>query len=214
MLQSIAALVGDGHDTTASDGNGLPRMMGAAQLVAESVEDKDSVTSEHLDRTYRYAVSLGRVVDPALVDDPLVRVGWMLHDAGKVAVPDAVLNKPAALTDLEWGLMRAHPVVGAVLLEPFDEHGTAVAVVRHHHERFDGGGYPDGLRGEQIPLAARVFAVADTYDAMTSHRPYRSALRHDQAVEEILRCRGTQFDPQVVDAFVDVADEWALRPRP
>lgn len=127
--------------------------------------------------------------------------GALLHDLGKTAVPKAILTKPGPLDDGEWQAMRSHPREGYLSLLERLPIGDMLDVVLYHHERYDGSGYPDGLRGEEIPILARIFAVADAYDAMISDRPYRKATAPETAREEIVRCAGTQFDPVVVDFF-------------
>ena len=169
--------------------------------LAHVVEAKDPTTRGHLDRTAHYGLALARVVDPVLAARPEVAYGFFLHDIGKVGIPESILCKAGPLTELEWIVMRSHPNQGARIVEPIPFMGEAVEIVRSHHERFDGGGYPRGLRGEQIPLAARIFAIADSFDAMTSDRPYRSALSTEEAVAEIRAGSGTQFDPLCVEAF-------------
>jgi HD-GYP domain-containing protein (c-di-GMP phosphodiesterase class II) len=169
--------------------------------LAHVVEAKDPTTRGHLDRTAHYGIALARVVDPVLAARPEVAYGFFLHDIGKVGIPESILCKAGPLTELEWIVMRSHPNQGARIVEPIPFMGEAVEIVRTHHERFDGGGYPRGLRGEQIPLAARIFAIADSFDAMTSDRPYRSALSTEDAVAEIRAGSGTQFDPLCVEAF-------------
>jgi ribonuclease P protein subunit RPR2 len=146
-------------------------------------------------------------VDPALAEDPQTEFGFLLHDVGKVAIPDGILHKPEPLGEEESRLMRRHPVIGAEIVGgvPFLE--DAAQIVRTHHERFDGSGYPDGLAGEQIPLAARIFALADTLDAITTDRPYRPAASMSEARTTIAAGAGTQFDPAVVAAFDDLPDE-------
>ena len=138
--------------------------------LAQVVEAKDSTTRGHLDRTQRYGLALAERVDPQLVERPEVAYGFFLHDIGKVGIPESVLCKPGPLTDDEWDIMRTHPSIGAQIVEPIRFLEGAVEIVRTHHERWDGRGYPIGLRGEEIPLAARVFAIADCFDAMTSDR--------------------------------------------
>jgi ribonuclease P protein subunit RPR2 len=128
--------------------------------------------------------------------------GFLLHDIGKLAVPDAILNKTGALTDEEWELMRGHPEAGVRILSPIPFLGRAIDVVRHHHERWDGSGYPAGLAGESIPMWARIFAVVDAVDAMTSDRPYRDALPLEVAHQELKKGVGTQFDSICVAAFM------------
>jgi HD-GYP domain-containing protein (c-di-GMP phosphodiesterase class II) len=175
--------------------------------LAHVVEAKDPTTRGHLDRTAHYGLALARKVDPELAERPEVAYGFFLHDIGKVGIPESILCKAGPLTDLEWIVMRSHPNQGARIVEPIPFMGEAVEIVRTHHERFDGGGYPLGLRGEEIPLAARIFAIADSFDAMTSDRPYRSALSSEEAVAEICAGSGTQFDPTCVEAFRVLAVE-------
>jgi two-component system, cell cycle response regulator len=127
-----------------------------------------------------------------------------LHDVGKVAVPDAILDKPGPLDPVEWSFMRRHPLIGERILLAAPALRPVARLVRSSHERFDGSGYPDGLRGDEIPLGARVVIVCDAFDAMTSERPYREAVAQADAIEELRRCVGTQFDPMVVDAFCRV----------
>jgi ribonuclease P protein subunit RPR2 len=175
--------------------------------LAQVVEAKDATTRGHLDRTQLYGLALAQRVDPALAKRPEVGYGFFLHDIGKVGIPEHVLAKPGPLDDAEWETMRLHPSLGAQIVEPITFLGDAVEIIRSHHEWYDGTGYPRGLRGKQIPLAARVFAVADSFDAMTSDRPYRLAMPVDDAIDQIRRGAGTQFDPEVVAAFLELVDE-------
>ena len=133
-----------------------------------------------------------------------IRLGGPVHDIGKVAVDPAILHKPSTLEPDELEVIRTHPVVGAELIRGVASLKPAVHCVLHHHERWDGAGYPHGLAAHEIPFEARVLAVADAYDAMTSDRPYRSAMSHEEAVAEVERCAGTQFDPQVAQAFLSL----------
>ncbi|OYT70908.1 MAG: hypothetical protein CFK49_11555 [Armatimonadetes bacterium JP3_11] len=133
--------------------------------------------------------------------------GALLHDIGKIGVPDSILYKPGPLTPEEWEIMKQHPVIGYRMCMKVDELRSAAPIVLHHHERWDGGGYPYGLAGEAIPLGARIFAIADTLDAMTSDRPYRKALSFAEAREEIIRCAGKQFDPEMVKLFLEIPEE-------
>ena len=139
------------------------------------------------------------------------RLGGWLHDVGKVGVPDAILFKPGALTPDEFSCVADHAEIGYQILRHLDFLDEATQVVRHHHERWDGMGYPDALKGEQIPLAARVFAVADTLDALTTDRPYRAAVGWEQAREEILHAAGTQFDPAVIAAYETIGHDTFAR---
>jgi ribonuclease P protein subunit RPR2 len=177
------------------------------KTLAQVVEAKDRTTRGHLDRTHFLGVELARRVDPGLAERPEVGYGFFLHDIGKVGIPEDILRKNGSLSDPEWSVMREHPVIGAQIVAPIQFLGDAVDVIRHHHERFDGGGYPSGMKGEEIPLPARIFSVADSYDAMTSDRPYRTAMPVDRALEELRGGSGTQFDPDVVDAFLNLVDE-------
>jgi response regulator RpfG family c-di-GMP phosphodiesterase len=179
--------------------------------LASALESKDTGTSAHSQRVQRYATALASARAPELLNDPSVEYGFLLHDVGKIGIPDELLRKPAALSLAERRLVEKHTLLGHQMLDGISFlHGACVEIVRSHHERWDGGGYPDGLRGEDIPLGARIFAVADSLDAMTSHRPYRPAQSWQFAIDEIDRERGGQFDPGVVDAFRERNDDLRL----
>ena len=181
-----------------------------ARALADALASKDSGTSHHSQRVQRYALELAAAVEPRLAEDPSVEYGFLLHDVGKIGVPDRILLKPGPLDVAERGAMQRHAVIGDEMLRRVSLlRGEGIAVVRSHHERWDGRGYPDGLAGAEIPLAARLFAVADALDAMTTDRPYRRALPWATASAEIVRLAGTQFDPRVVEAFT--ASERTLR---
>ncbi|MGH2686440.1 MAG: HD-GYP domain-containing protein [Actinomycetota bacterium] len=177
------------------------------ETLAFLIEAKDVGTRRHLDRTRDLAVALTRIVAPELAERPEIAHGFLLHDIGKVGIPEDVLTKRGPLTASEWSVMRTHPVVGAHIVTPIRVLGDAVDVVRFHHERYDGSGYPHGLQAGDIPLSARIFSVVDAFDAITSDRPYRPARDPDAATSEILRCSGSQFDPEIVEAFVLLLDE-------
>jgi response regulator RpfG family c-di-GMP phosphodiesterase len=171
--------------------------------LASALDSKDTRTGEHSQRVHRYAAELARIVAPALADDESVAYGFVLHDIGKIGIPDSILQKPGPLTNPERRVMQTHTVLGEQMLSGVTLlQGGGLEVVRSHHERWDGHGYPDGSAGTAIPMAARVFAVADALDAMTSDRPYRAALGWEDARHEILAESGRQFDPEVVEAFV------------
>lgn len=173
----------------------------AVAALAGALESKDTGTRAHSRRVQRYAVELARAVEPELLEDPSVEHGFFLHDVGKLGIPDRVLQKPAPLTEAEWRLMQTHTLLGHEMLARVALlFGNGVEIVRSHHERWDGGGYPDRLAGTDIPLGARVFAVADALDAITSDRPYRTARSWREAAAEIARESGRQFDPVVVKA--------------
>ena len=172
--------------------------------LASALETKDTGTRQHSQRVQLYAMELARTLDPLVAGHPSVEYGFLLHDIGKIGIPDQILRKPSALNEQEWRLMQKHTILGAQMLGGVAFlQGQGVAIVRSHHERWDGAGYPDGLVGEEIPLGARIFAVADALDAITSHRPYRGAQSWRVAHKEIIAQSGQQFDPQVVDAFRD-----------
>ncbi|HET7855277.1 MAG TPA: HD domain-containing phosphohydrolase [Gaiellaceae bacterium] len=172
--------------------------------LAGALESKDTGTREHSQRVQRYAVELARALQPELVEDAGAEYGFLLHDVGKIGIPDDILRKPEPLSDGERRLMQTHTVLGEQVLSGVAFlQGEGLSVVRSHHERWDGGGYPDRLEGMAIPVAARIFAVADALDAMTSDRPYRQARPWQQAGEEIIAQSGRQFDPRVVAAFVE-----------
>jgi PAS domain S-box-containing protein len=180
------------------------------RALAAAVEAKDDYTGAHIQRVHQIGLLLAKEVAPSEAEDPQLAYGFLLHDIGKLSVPDAVLRKPGPLTDSEWMLMRRHPEAGARILDAVPFLDRAVDVVLHHHERWDGRGYPAGLQEDGIPLWARIFSVADTVDAITSNRPYRRGRPLEQAVDEIVARAGSQFDPQVTRALTDL-DHGAVR---
>jgi putative nucleotidyltransferase with HDIG domain len=179
----------------------------AIGAVVAAVDARDHETSGHSFRVAHYAVALARAMG---IDDgeQLRAIEWgaLLHDVGKIAVPDAILRKVGPLTEDEWAIMRQHPNWGYEILADVQFLRPALAIVYSHHERWDGAGYPRGLVDGQIPLTARIFGVVDTYDAITSDRPYRRARGHAVAVAELERVAGSQLDPDVVDAFLGLSE--------
>ncbi len=175
------------------------------------VEAKDAYTGQHLERCRAYGVVLMEALGVA-ADHPDAEYGFLLHDAGKVGVPERILSKPGPLTAAEWRVMRTHPVIGYQMLENIPFMTTAAEIVRCHHEMFDGSGYPEGLRGEEIPLPARAFSVVDAFDAMTTDRPYRRAMPAEQAAAELARMAGSQFDPAVVEVFLPLIERLPVVP--
>ncbi|MHB8159161.1 MAG: HD domain-containing phosphohydrolase [Thermoleophilia bacterium] len=178
--------------------------------LANAVEAKDTYTKNHADNVSRMAVLVGKEL--GLSDNELedIRYGGVLHDVGKIGVPDSILNKPGKLNDEEWVQMRAHAAIGADILKPIPRLTGAADIVRHHHERYDGNGYPDGLAGEDIPVGARILTTVDSYSAMVDRRSYKAARPHEDAETELRHCTGTQFDPRVVDAFLGLFKRGAL----
>jgi len=175
---------------------------GTALLLGDVVEADDTYTGEHCKDVVRLALGVARELQLDLDQQRLVEFGALLHDIGKIAVPKEIVNKPGQLDPHEWAIIKTHTVEGQRMLDRVGGFMGAVGrVVRSHHERWDGGGYPDGLRGRQIPLAARIISCCDAFNAMTTNRPYRAALSSSIALEELARHAGAQFDPEVVDAL-------------
>ncbi len=172
--------------------------------LAVAVEAKDEYTAGHLQRVTRYGLAMMRIVAPDEANDPQYEYGFLLHDVGKMAVPDAVLKKEGPLTEDEWVVMRTHAEVGGRILHDIPFLVQAREIVCAHHERWDGKGYPHGLKGEEIPLGARVFAIADAFDAMRSDRPYRTALPTEVAIAELEKGSGSQFWPAGIAAFLRI----------
>ena len=171
------------------------------ESLAAAVEAKDTVTSRHLKAVSRLATQLARTVDPGLTGSDDFLFGCLLHDVGKIGVPEKILMKPGSLTPDEWEVMRRHPQTGARVVRPLGLGEVVTDVVLHHHERWDGRGYPDGLAADEIPLAARVFSVCDALEAMTANRPYRGPLPATVAFERVRLEAGHQFDPDVIEAL-------------
>ena len=176
-----------------------------ATLLRTTLERRDPDTAGHAKRVTALALRIAHVLQAGTARIEAIRTGGPLHDIGKLAVEPAILGKTGPLAPDEIAQIRTHPVVGVKMLDgvPGIRHG--LDCVLHHHERWDGDGYPHGLAGNEIPFEARILAVADAYDAMISDRPYRPALTHEEALAEVERCSGTQFDPQVAGAFLDLA---------
>ena len=177
------------------------------QALAAAVDAKDPYTQGHSQRVADYATSLARHVGASQAEQDLIHITGTLHDVGKIGVPDAILKKPGRLDDEERAVMETHPVLGEVIVRKAPQLAATLPGVRHHHERWDGKGYPDALKGEAIPLIARYLALADTFDAMTSDRPYRKGLPLEVALAEIHKGAGTQFDPALAPAFIELVQQ-------
>ena len=175
--------------------------------LAIAVESKDEYTGGHLFRVSRYGMAVTELIAPEHADDPQFEYGFLLHDIGKLAIPDAVLAKEGALTETEWEQIRAHPAAGRNILARIPFLAGACEIVYAHHERWDGSGFPRGLVGDEIPLGARIFPLADAFDAMTTARPFRPAMSVDDALVELRRMSGSQFWPDAVDAFLSIPRE-------
>ncbi len=175
------------------------------EALADTVDRRDITTAQHSERVANYT---RQIIDELgtirFAEAEAIILAARVHDLGKIAIPDAVLLKPGKLDEGEYWLMRQHPVAGDDILQKLSIYKDSLGVVRHHHERYDGRGYPDGIMGEEIPLGARIVSVADSYDVMTSDRPYARARTISEGIEELIACKGTHFDPKIVDAFVRV----------
>ncbi len=176
------------------------------EALGSALDTRDVGTEAHSRRVRGYALTIARAQGVPERDIKDIEHGVLLHDIGKIGIPDAILLKPGPLTPEEWIIMRTHPEVGRRLIERIPFLRGAVPIVYHHHEKWDGTGYPLGLRGEAIPLGARIFAVADAFDAMIFDRPYSKAVSYEAARKEIQRCAGTHFDPAVVEAFLSIPE--------
>ncbi|MBF0569572.1 MAG: HD domain-containing protein [Candidatus Omnitrophica bacterium] len=184
---------------------------GVIQSMVRIVEAKDRYTWGHSERVAEYAARIASQMGLSKDEVDAVRQIAVLHDIGKLGINDAILNKPGPLTTEEWDIVRTHPVVGEEILKPVSLSPQMLEIVRSHHERFDGSGYPDKLSGQKIHLFAQILSVADAYDAMTSSRAYRQTMAREDAVAELKKNKGTQFNPVVVDAFIQVLREEGLR---
>lgn len=174
------------------------------QTLRYTVEAKDSYTRGHSDRVSEYSVLIGEKLGLPAEQIKTLRIGGLFHDIGKIGIPDSILLKPAKLTDEEYSQIKNHPSIGAHILGSAAIFQDIIPIVKHHHERYDGNGYPSKLKGEEIPYLARIAAVADTFDAMTSRRSYRGPIDVEHVKEEIKRCEGTQFDPQIAEVFIEI----------
>lgn len=170
-------------------------------MLANVIEARDEYTRGHIERVQKYAMDLAEALGWDAENLAILEFGALLHDIGKVVVPRAILNKPAHLNPAEWAVMREHPTVGAHMLSGVDHLQPAIAYALHHHEHWDGNGYPSGLAGNNIPIEGRLLTIADTFDAMTTERPYHAARTKPEALEEIKRLAGIQFDPIMVETF-------------
>jgi putative nucleotidyltransferase with HDIG domain len=177
------------------------------QTLSKTIEARDPYTSGHANRVLDYSVKLAKEI--GLSDEKVqnIRTAALLHDIGKIAINDSILNKSSKLTSEEYAEIMKHPSVGAEIVSKMDFFKNIKGIVRYHHERYDGKGYPDGLVGDDIPLEACILAIADAYDAMTSDRPYRQALAKDEALKEIENNAGTQFHPELARTFVSIMSD-------
>ncbi len=174
------------------------------QTLRYTVEAKDTYTRGHSDRVSEYSVLIGEKLGLSEDQIKTLRIGGLFHDIGKIGIPDSILLKPDKLSDDEYSQIKNHPSIGAHILGSAEIFKDIIPIVKHHHERYDGNGYPSRLKGEEIPYIARIATVADTFDAMTSRRSYRGPIDIEHVKEEIKRCEETQFDPQIAEVFLDI----------
>jgi HD-GYP domain-containing protein (c-di-GMP phosphodiesterase class II) len=172
--------------------------------LANALEAKDSYTKGHSERVGAWSRGVAAALGLPAAEVDMIGQAGLLHDIGKIGIPEAVLRKPGSLEPEEWVVMRNHPLIGAQIVSPFDFFTAGALMIRHHHERHDGSGYPDGLVGDEIPIGARVIAVVDVYDALTSHRPYRAALPHAAVIARLGEAAGRTLDEDAVSAFIDL----------
>lgn len=174
------------------------------RAIISSLEEKDAYTHGHSFRVAEYTVLLAEEIGLSEIEIREAELSALFHDIGKIGIPDSILLKPGRLTQSEFEIMKSHPVRSGKIIEKITALRNLVPGIVYHHERFDGLGYPEGIKGDAIPLYARMILIADTFDAMTSTRPYRLALEKETAFRELERCSGTQFDPYLVDCFIRV----------
>jgi len=180
------------------------------QMISSAIDAKDPYTKGHSDRVRNYSLAVARELGFSPIELEELNIAALLHDVGKIGIDDRVLRKPSALNDDEFALMKTHAAVGASIMERVPKLDRIIPGIKHHHENWGGGGYPDGLKGEQIPVIARVIAVADTFDAMTTDRPYQKAMSYKYAAEKIRSMTGKRFEPSVVEAFLRAFEKGAL----
>jgi HD-GYP domain-containing protein (c-di-GMP phosphodiesterase class II) len=178
--------------------------LSTVEALVQALEAKDTYTSGHSERVGILAVAVAEEMEMSEDKIQSLKYAAVLHDVGKIGVSEIILKKEGKLLEFEWEAVRSHPVIGQTIIQGIKFLFNIGEVVRHHHERYDGNGYPDGIKGEEIPLESRIIAVADTYDAITSDRSYRKGRTHDEALEELRRVAGSQLDPELVEVFCKV----------
>lgn len=172
--------------------------------LSKTVDARDSYTAGHSERVTFISLKLAEKLGLEKRELENIELAAQFHDIGKIGVPDSILLKKDRLTDNEFDLIKKHPIIGMNILSNIEFLKEILQIILHHHENYDGSGYPYGISGNEIPIGSRIISIADTYDSMTSDRPYRKALTHEEAVNEIIRCKGTQFDPRLIETTIDV----------
>jgi putative nucleotidyltransferase with HDIG domain len=195
VLEEIAKDTNVEHDTITS----IKAFIGM-------INKKDKYMYGHTERVVIYSNSFSNYVNLNEHDKKTLRFGAYLHDIGKIDAPEEVLNKRERLTDKEFDILKQHPTMGVEVIQHIDSFKELIPLILHHHERYDGRGYPTGLKGDEIPYLARILTIADSFDAMTSNRPYNNRKNYDEAIEELRRCSGTQFDPELVESFIEMIE--------
>lgn len=187
--------------------NLMQNLMASLMSLVGAIEAKDKYTRQHSSRVTKYAIEIAQIMDCSEDDLQRIRTCAPLHDIGKIGVNDSILNKTSTLTEQEFDVIKSHPLIGVNIVSPLGLDKDELSIIRNHHERWDGKGYPDGLAAEKIPLLSRILVVADSFDAMTSDRAYRKAIPIEKCIEELIQNKGTQFDPDVVDASIKAFTE-------
>jgi len=220
--KEIAALAGSFNHMAAQIEAYIERLVKAAQenrelfvssirMIATAIDAKDPYTRGHSDRVCAYSMAVAREMGLKGAELEEVRVSAMLHDVGKIGIDDRVLRKPSALNDDEFAMIKSHPFTGAQIMEPVPQLKNIIPGIKYHHENWGGGGYPEGIKGEDIPRIARIIAVADTFDAMTTDRPYQKAMSPRYAAEKIRSLVGKRFEPAIVEAFLKAFEKGEIR---
>jgi len=175
--------------------------------LSRAVDARDPYTAGHSGRVASMSSKIARKLGVTKKELEQIELAAQFHDIGKIGIPDSILQKPSKLTEMEFNVIKEHPVIGTNILSNIEFLKDSLPIILHHHEYFDGRGYPYGISGTEIPVGSRIISIADTYDAMTSDRPYRKALSHEEAIQEIVRCKGTQLDAKIVEAALDVLQD-------
>jgi putative nucleotidyltransferase with HDIG domain len=181
--------------------------------LAATVDAKDHYTYGHSRKVSQYAIAIAQSINLPSEKIGVIRTAGLLHDIGKIGIPDSILNKDGTLDEQEWRQIKAHPEMGVEILRYVAELSDSLPIILNHHEHYDGSGYPSGLKGNEIPLEARLLSVADAYDAMTSLRPYHNQRSSQEAIDELRRCAGTTFDPELVEIFCKILQSMVVKPE-
>jgi HD-GYP domain-containing protein (c-di-GMP phosphodiesterase class II) len=212
VLNSDPSLQNEKKDITNNKWNGQTfsdnqNFLKFAKVLAQTFEEKDPYTSGHSERVCYYSDFIAKRLYLSPKERSEIQVSAYLHDVGKIGISNRFINKKGTLTPIDWAIIKQHTKKSIELLSPLNLSANILSYIQYHHERFDGTGYPDGLAGDQIPIGARIIAISDAYDSMTSDHPYRKSLSHEEAKNELLKCSGKQFDPNLVSVFIDVLTE-------